>query len=217
MERPSHQIASLQIHTGPRRIVGAGLSFAVPSLLGLLMIVGLVAPAVKPPPDFTLAEVKTPDVKPPPPEPKTVKPALPTAPEPIFTVATNAPAGPTSITTVVPQPTTVPPVSPPVQRPPANAVPDRSAAIIAATHTSPPYPAVARRLGLEGRVSLRLTIQPDGKVSQAEVVTSSGRRDFDEAAQSWIVAHWTYQPAIKDGAPAAAQALAAVTFSLTNP
>ena len=78
-------------------------------------------------------------------------------------------------------------------------------------------PAVARRLGLEGRVMLRLTIQPDGKVAQAEVVTSSGRRDFDEAAQSWIVAHWTYQPAIKDGAPIAAQALAAVNFSLTNP
>ena len=51
MERPSHNIASLQLHTASRRIVGAGLSFVMPSLLGLLMIAGfVVAPAKNPPP-----------------------------------------------------------------------------------------------------------------------------------------------------------------------
>jgi protein TonB len=215
MERPSHQIASLQFHTGSRRIVGAGLSFLMPSLLGALLIVGLVGPIVKPiPPTTLLPTEKLPELRPPPPEPQILKPVLPTTAAPIFTVDT-APTGP-AITTVVPQ-ASVPPVTPPVTPPRVNMMPDRAASIIAATHTSPPYPPVARRLGVEGRVMLRLTIQPDGKVSQAEVVTSSGRRDFDEAAQSWIVAHWTYQPAIRDGAPATAQALAAVNFSLTNP
>ncbi len=43
---------------------------------------------------------------------------------------------------------------------------DRAAVSIALTHTSPPYPTIARRLELEGRVMLRLTILADGRVSR---------------------------------------------------
>jgi TonB family protein len=87
---------------------------------------------------------------------------------------------------------------------------------IVATHTVPPYPAIARRLGAEGKVMLRLTVSTQGRVAQADIVTSSGRRDLDEAAQQWIMTHWTYRPALHDGAPASGQVLATVTFSLTN-
>jgi protein TonB len=95
-------------------------------------------------------------------------------------------------------------------------MPDRAAAPIAATHTSPPYPTLARRLGMQGKVMLRLSVQPDGAVARAEVVTSSGRQDLDQAAVQWITGHWTYQPAIRNGAPATSQVLAAVQFSLTD-
>jgi periplasmic protein TonB len=216
MERPSHRIATLQFHTGSRRLGGLGLSFSMQALFALVLISGFVIEKVKPNPGtrLTPADEKVEVRTPPPPEPQTIKPTLPSAAPPIFTIET-APAGPT-ITTIVPQ-TGNPPVTVPPQPPRTNTVPDRAAASIAATHSSPPYPPMARRLGVEGKVTLRLTILADGRVGKADVVSSSGRRDLDEAAQSWIVSRWTYQPAIKDGAPAASQALAAVEFSLTNP
>jgi len=57
--------------------------------------------------------------------------------------------------------------------------PTRAAVSIAATHTVPPYPVIARRVGWEGQVTLRLTVLTDGHVGKAEVVTSSGRVDLD--------------------------------------
>jgi protein TonB len=216
MERPSHSIKALQFHTGPRRATGMGLSFLVPPLLGLGLMWGFVVDAVKPAPvtEFTASEKEVEPAKPPPPDPKFTKVEIPTSAPPEFLV--EAPPSGNPITTVAPRTGDTPVPQPPPQ-PRPNAVPDRAAVSIAATHSSPPYPTIARRLGAEGRVTLRLTILADGKVGKAEVVTSSGRRDFDEAAQSWIVQHWTYQPAIKDGVPAASLAMAAVNFTLTNP
>jgi protein TonB len=212
MERPSHNIATLQ--WGSHRKTGLSLAFLMQAVLALVLIGGVVVPVTTNNPVFklsTLIDKKVPPETPPP--PKIVKVDIPNVLPPIVTYD-PAPSG-TAITTVIPR-TNEPPVTPPQQRP-VNTVPDRAAVAIAATHSTPPYPTLARRLGAEGKVMLRLSILPDGKVAKAEVVTSSGRRDLDEAAQSWIVGHWTYQPAIKDGAPAAALALAAVQFSLTNP
>jgi protein TonB len=95
-------------------------------------------------------------------------------------------------------------------------VPARAAVSIIATHTVPPYPPIARRIGAEGKVTLRLTVTPEGRVSEAEVVTSSGRDDLDQTAQAWIIAHWTYKPALANGVPVASKTLASVTFSLIN-
>jgi protein TonB len=96
------------------------------------------------------------------------------------------------------------------------AIPDRAAAAITATHTTPPYPPIARRIGAEGKVTLRLTVTTEGRVSQADVVSSSGRDELDQTAQQWIMAHWIYKPALANGVPVISKALATVTFSLTN-
>lgn len=93
---------------------------------------------------------------------------------------------------------------------------DRALSGIAGTHTVPPYPPVAQRLGVEGKVTLRLTVSPEGTVSSAQIVTSSGRADLDLAAQDWILAHWAYKPALENGVPVVSRTLAAVTFSLKN-
>ena len=93
---------------------------------------------------------------------------------------------------------------------------DRAAAGITGTHTVPPYPVVERRLGIEGTVTLRLTVGTEGQVTAAQVVTSAGREALDQAAQGWIIAHWRYRPALKDGIPAVTQVLANVTYSLKN-
>jgi protein TonB len=98
----------------------------------------------------------------------------------------------------------------------AALVPDHAPVAIRATHTIPPYPPVALRIGAEGKVTLRLIVLPDGRVGQADIVASSGRQDLDEAAQQWIVGHWTYKPALRDGEAAPGQTLATVTFSLKD-
>jgi protein TonB len=95
-------------------------------------------------------------------------------------------------------------------------LPDRAPIGIASTHTVPPYPPIARRIGAEGKVTLRLTVTAEGRVSAAEVVTSSGRDDLDQTAQQWIMAHWIYKPALANGIPMVSRTLATVTFSLTN-
>jgi protein TonB len=92
----------------------------------------------------------------------------------------------------------------------------RAAIGIASTHTLPPYPPVARRIGAEGKVTLNLTVTAEGRVAQADIVTSSGRDDLDQTAQQWIVAHWAYKPALENGVPAVSHTLATVTFNLIN-
>jgi len=87
---------------------------------------------------------------------------------------------------------------------------------ISATHTVPPYPPIARRIGAEGKVTFRLTVSAEGRVTRAEVVTSSGRDELDQTARAWILAHWAYRPALENGAPVASQVLPTVTFSLAD-
>jgi periplasmic protein TonB len=87
---------------------------------------------------------------------------------------------------------------------------------IQSTHTVPPYPPIARRIGAEGKVTLQLTVSTEGRVIQADVVTSSGRDELDHTAQAWILAHWAYKPALEHGVPVASHVLATVTFSLAT-
>lgn len=104
--------------------------------------------------------------------------------------------------------------SPTVIAPPAPATPDTAAAAIGGTHTTPPYPSLARKLGEQGQVQLRLTISPQGVVTAAEVVKTSGFADLDQAAVSWVLANWKYKPATQAGSPVASTANALVVFSL---
>ena len=85
---------------------------------------------------------------------------------------------------------------------------------IVSTHTAPPYPPIARRIGAEGKVTLRLTVSTEGRVTQADVESSSGHDELDQTAQQWIMAHWAYKPAQENGVPVVSHVLATVTFNL---
>jgi protein TonB len=87
---------------------------------------------------------------------------------------------------------------------------------IASTHTIPPYPPLAVRLNQQGNVQLSLTIDEQGNVTDATVMTSSGYDALDAAAVAWVKGHWRYQPATRDGHPVSATTNAIVTFRLTN-
>jgi len=79
----------------------------------------------------------------------------------------------------------------------------------------PIYPRLARRLGKEGKVLLRLTIDDAGCLAQVDVLESAGS-DFTEASLE-AVKRSTYAPAVRDGKPVAARALLPVRFELRRP
>lgn len=76
----------------------------------------------------------------------------------------------------------------------------------------PVYPLMARRLGKEGRVLLRLTIDDNGKLLNVEVIEGAGY-GFTEAAVE-AVKKSSFQPAMQDGRPVMSKALLSIKFSL---
>ncbi len=103
-----------------------------------------------------------------------------------------------------------------VQGPPTASAYDRMAVAYSDTHTTPPYPPLALRLSEEGSVRLHLTISPQGMVTDAAVVRSSGYDDLDQAARRWILAHWRYRPALRAGMAVAGTSDVQVRFDLKN-
>ena len=76
----------------------------------------------------------------------------------------------------------------------------------------PIYPMMARKLGREGKVMLKLTIDEKGNLSDVEVIDKAGY-EFTEAAVE-AVKKSTFLPAKKDGKPIASRALLPIRFQL---
>ena len=207
MERPSHIDFDSQTRCLPCRLPYAGLAISLQCAVAFLFIYGIanhtignIIRDIEVPPIQKQEDDKR--VEPPKPNLQT-KATQETAVEPKFrwdkTVGGDF----------------FPPQPPVSGDPPARGV-DRALASIAGTHTVPPYPPIARRIGAEGKVTLRLTVSTEGKVMAAEIVSSSGRDDMDQTAQQWIMAHWAYKPALDNGVAVISHVLATVNFSLIN-
>jgi protein TonB len=65
----------------------------------------------------------------------------------------------------------------------------------------PPYPLIARRMGTQGVVLLRVHVRADGSVAQAEIKHSSGSALLDDSALRTVQASWRFMPARLDGVP----------------
>ena len=142
---------------------------------------------------------------------RTPAPPVPPPPMPV--------APPRAHTPVTPQPVLVPvPVVPTesafvIQAPaPAEVVPDAFAspgvaegegdaapaggfAGLALLHApEPPYPARAKRLGLQGEVLLRIHVGADGFPREVRIVRSSGHAELDRSARSHVLRHWRFAP-----------------------
>ena len=91
---------------------------------------------------------------------------------------------------------------------------DSGAFGVASTHSTPPYPMEARALSHQGTVLLDLTISPQGDVTVASIVRSSGFAELDATAVSWVLAHWKYKPAVQGGVAVTSRTQAAVKFDL---
>lgn len=145
--------------------------------------------------DLNVFDVTPPPPPPPPDEPPPPPPDSKLPPPPVVSppplVRTNTP--PPAITVVntpppvyIPTPTAPPPSPPAPVAPPAPPAPPRVSQ--AAGLKGDPgrffgadaYPPAAQRAGAQGRVTARLSVGADGKVSDCAVTSSSGNSDLDE-------------------------------------
>ncbi len=83
---------------------------------------------------------------------------------------------------------------------------------IGALHSVPPLSAELLAMARRALLRLRLSIAPDGSVSEAMVDSSSGSGDVDGIAVAWVKAHWRYKPAMRDGQAVTVTTTAIVPF-----
>ena len=192
------------------RIVGVGLVVALHVCFGYALVTGLALQAVKQFPAEIVAEVMSPPPppsQPPPPAQNLAQPSVPTFVPPMIQIA-QAQAGTTAITAYVGLPT---------RTAPAPAAPASTDAVsLENTHTIPPYPLMARRMGQQGTVRLTVTVGTDGRVADAALLASSGAWSLDSAALEWVKSHWLYRPATREGRPVATTIHVNVVFDLNN-
>jgi protein TonB len=79
----------------------------------------------------------------------------------------------------------------------------------------PPYPPLAFRARIEGKVIVIAEVQPDGRAGQVRVLESSGNEMLDQSALS-TVKQWRFTPARKDGVIVTQAVRIPITFSLKN-
>ncbi len=152
-------------------------------------------------------------------EPQTNKPQVIPPPNPTMERVPKVAQVPVPIIQVAPdamqQTLQVQPEQQQQQQLPAQAA-DAAASGLTNTHTTPPYPPTAFRLGQQGTTVLAITVAADGAVSDAQIVASSGFPELDQAAVSWVKEHWRYKPAMQGGAAVPSRTQAAVKFNLRD-
>lgn len=195
-----------------------------PDILIAASLISEVAPVPAPAP--------TPPAAPPVAQPRKAAPAptppqpAPTQPQPVarpattpalaaLPAATQAEPSPNAPTATLAQPSPATPASPagaagipqatPASTAPAPApakveLPNASASYL--NNPKPPYPALSKRLGEEGKVVVRAWIDTNGRATQAEIKTSSGYDRLDQTALQTVL-NWRYVPGQRAGVPEA--------------
>ncbi|MBB5987735.1 energy transducer TonB [Sphingobium lignivorans] len=79
----------------------------------------------------------------------------------------------------------------------------------------PAYPAALRRDGLEGSVTVRVTIDPRGRVTDVEMVSASNPVFFEETRRQ-ALRFWRFVPATRDGVAVQSVQTMTVHFRLEN-
>ncbi len=172
-------------------------------LLGYALVTGLAYDVVKKAVQrVTTVDIKEEIKKEPPPPPKKVNlppPPPVVAPPPrmtitppqqqITTVQEPPPPAPPPPPVLVPPPPSAPP---PPRITPKGAVPKGNPGSWATTND---YPSRALREEREGTTGFRVSVGPDGRVTNCSVTSSSGHPDLDEAACSNITRRARFTPA----------------------
>lgn len=165
---------------------------------------------INPPPPQPAPRVIPPQVPPRPVKRETPPPVKP----PHYHLAADAVEPlPPPVPVVVPQPDVSPQPSPAPPKPAGPVTLASELAVACPERTPPVYPPLARRLSETGKVVLRVELDEAGRVSTAQVVTSSGSNRLDAAALA-AVRTWRCQPAQRDGQPVRSVATQPFNFTL---
>jgi len=167
-----------------------------------------VVPLIPTPPQPVVKQQK-PVIKKQEPTPKPVAVEQEVA-QPVVTEAPTTPAAPV-VVAKVPEVVEAPPpkaVAEPVVEPPRF-----GAAYL--HNPAPDYPQMARRLGQQGRVLLKVLVAENGTAETVALATSSGFEKLDQAAIE-AVKKWSFIPAKRSNEAISAYVLVPVKFSLNN-
>lgn len=155
-----------------------------------------------------------PVVKPAPPPVQKVVPLKPQKPKPVPKVVEQAPV--VDQTPVVSDAPPTPVAAPPA--PPAPVVEEKitqpSAGADYLNNPAPEYPELAQERGWEGKVLMKVHVQPDGKPDSVTVVKSSGQKVLDDAAVKTVY-KWSFVPAKRGETPIAGNVTVPITFNLS--
>lgn len=194
-------LASIAAHGALLALIGGDL-LHTPSVVRAADVIHLTlhtgtrvpAPVIEPEPPVVKTEPPSPEPKPEPrprarPQPVTERN---TRPGPVTTEPSPRPAS------SVPS---EPAPEPALAVMPAPAAASRSVLRIVPIHNPEPrYPVLARRMGLEGQVVLRVRVTADGQLRSVEVMSGSGHDLLDQAALD-AVREWRFQVrGLSDGA-----------------
>jgi len=168
----------------------------------------MTAPAAPPAPEPAPQPQPKVQAKAPTPQPVQPTPTPAATPQPSPAPLAIAPsAAATAATAAAPTAVAAPPAAAStgtaVSAPPAPAkveLPSSSADYL--NNPKPPYPALSKRLGEQGRVIVRVWIGTDGIASQASIKQSSGFDRLDQAAVATVL-KWRYVPGKRGGVPEA--------------
>jgi len=222
MERPEHSLrgaVGTQAELAPRRFGGLVIVTAIHIGIVALLILGLVGNEMEKKKEDIQATVEQQKVEPkapPPPPPDVVKPPPPFVPPPDFQIQSDAPPPANSITTTQVRPPSPPPPAPPPAPPAPPAAPPVAAEPIMATHTPPPYPPISQRLGEHGTVTLMVTIDENGRATEATVTTTSGSNRLDTASIDFVKQRYRWRPATQGGKPIATRQQIRIIYDLKD-
>lgn len=79
----------------------------------------------------------------------------------------------------------------------------------------PDYPGAMIRQGLDGSVTVRVTISPEGRVTDIERVSATDE-SFWLATQRHALRKWRFRPATRDGVAVSSVKLLSIRFTLTD-
>lgn len=108
-----------------------------------------------------------------------------------------------------------PPYIPPPPPLPDPVLTDASIDPRAAAGFQPDYPGTMIRQGVEGAVTVRVSISPEGRVTAIEKVNATDE-SFWLATQRHALRKWRFRPATRDGVAIASTKTLTVRFTLTN-
>ena len=82
-------------------------------------------------------------------------------------------------------------------------------------YVQPRYPRTARRRGISGTVTIEFSVDSEGNVKDAQVVSNDAHETLADAAIE-AVRQWRFRPAVRDGKPVAVRLRQPVRFTLDD-